>query len=312
MYGTPAAAETVPLRTRWGLAPMGSGPTGAHDRSVPTRRLSSPAGRADRLDRTRYCTRLGREGRRTSDGLATPAANYPPPPSSAEGEPLDGAHRRFGRRPVFASAVCLAGIGVAGRAARHQAAALVPLGGVRSAPLASVSRDDGTAVIDRCASTDLLVLCADQIDDAAFVLAHATKPVLLARTCRSGASVTDRILLAVDDSSESRHAAQLAGALAVGHEGTITILAALEPNPALQRAVAASVRIVIDAGVAPHVSGDYVAPERAIPAAAIALQASLVVVPLESDAGARRQQAALIARRVCCSTLAVPSPTGSM
>src|SRR5918998_4716392 len=196
------------MGTRWGLAPMGSGPTDAHDRSMPIRRLPSPAGRADRLDRTRYCTRLGSDRRGPSGGLATPATDGPPPPI-AEGARSDRARRRFGRRPVFPSATCLAGIGVAGRAARHQAAALVPLGSVRSAPLNSVSHDDGTAVIDCCTSTDLLVLCADQSDDAAFVLAHATKPVLLARTCPSGASVTDRILLAVDDSRESRHAAQL-------------------------------------------------------------------------------------------------------
>jgi nucleotide-binding universal stress UspA family protein len=141
---------------------------------------------------------------------------------------------------------------------------------------------------------------------ATAVLEQARIPVLLARWSPFGASVTDRILLAVDDSAKPDHAAEVAGLLAARHHGTVAIVPAPERNAALQRATAASGRIVLGAtGVAPRVLREHVPPERLIPSVAAAVDATLLVVGVGRTTSTR-SRASQIARCVGCSVLAIP------
>ena len=164
--------------------------------------------------------------------------------------------------------------------------------------------DGYSALVARCAGADLLVLGSGAA--APTVFEHASIPVLLARWCPFGARVTDRILVAVDDSAEPDRAAEVAGLLASRYDATVAIVPAPDRNPALQRAIAASGRIVLRAtGVAPRVFGESVPPERVIPSVAAAQDATLLVLSVGSTDNAR-SKAALIARCVGCSVLGVP------
>lgn len=225
-------------------------------------------------------------------------------------EQADSARPRTRARlgPLFASAVCVIDRSALGQAARHQAATLTAPGGtVQCISAPRPTRRQGSALLARCDGADLLVLGADA--DAHTLLEHACIPVLLARCCPVGATVTDRIVVAVDGSAEPHRAAEVAGLLASRHDGTVAIVPAPERNPALQRATAASSRIVLQAtGVAPRILGEYVAPERAISSAAVALDATLLVLPAGNTENAR-SNAELIARWVGCSVLAVPALT---
>ncbi len=118
--------------------------------------------------------------------------------------------------------------------------------------------------------------------------------------------MTDTIVVPVDDSSESSGALEVAALLAAAHGGTVTLLAAPRSDPALQRAITASVGVVLDAtGVAPHVIGEPRPPEVAIPSAAAALSASLVVLD-SGDNAIDRTTAALMVGAIGCSVLVVP------
>jgi nucleotide-binding universal stress UspA family protein len=135
---------------------------------------------------------------------------------------------------------------------------------------------------------------------------HARVPVLIARWCAPG-DLTDAILVSVDDSPESRRAVELAGRLAGARGGTVTILESPGAEPALRRAIAAGSRVLLKAtGVVPAVAGEQLPREQAIPAAAAALGASLVVLGVGADADARRT-AAQLAERIACSVLVVPT-----
>jgi nucleotide-binding universal stress UspA family protein len=119
--------------------------------------------------------------------------------------------------------------------------------------------------------------------------------------------VTDTILVPVEDSPESSRAVALAGRLAAAHRGTVTILGAPPRDPMLQRAIAASSRVLLGAtGAVPRLLSEQLAPERAIPSAAVALAATLVVMGSASDEAARRMTAQ-IAGCLACSVLAVPA-----
>lgn len=197
-------------------------------------------------------------------------------------------------------------------AARHQAALLASPGGtVRLAPTLHLKWHGQRAFDDTCAGYDLLALGAG--DTAFAALAHAPIPTLIARLCPLEMQVTDRIVVCVDDSGQSRRAVELAGLLAAIHDGTVTILAVPPSVPALDRAIAASFRVLLRAtGSIPRVYGESPPPERTIPAAAAALDASLVVLgcgPSPSESRAT----ALIVGAIGCSVLAVPvaQPLGS-
>jgi nucleotide-binding universal stress UspA family protein len=125
-----------------------------------------------------------------------------------------------------------------------------------------------------------------------------------------GTDVTDRILVAVDDSPDSTRALELAARLAAVHRGSVTVLVAPQRDPALQRAIAASRRIVLQTnGALPTVLGEQLPGERAIPATALAINASLVVLAT-GDTENERRTTAQIAGRTEASVLAVP-PTAA-
>jgi nucleotide-binding universal stress UspA family protein len=161
------------------------------------------------------------------------------------------------------------------------------------------------ALQDACQGYGLLALGADAA--ALVAVEHAPIPVLLARWCPLGTDVTDTILVPVDDSPESGRAVALAGGIAANHGGTVTILAAPPRDPALQRAIAASGRVLLQiTGAAPRRFGEQLPREHAIPSAASALTASLVVLGSGSGEPARRMTAQ-IAGSIGCSVLAVPA-----
>jgi hypothetical protein len=225
-------------------------------------------------------------------------------------------HSVAGRRPghidpppPFASVVCLVDRSSAGHAARQQAAALAAGG---AAEIITSPRPGRTshALLDRCDGADLLVLGAG--DEAIGLIQHTSLPVLLARSCAAGAAVTDRVLLAVDDESDPRAAAEVAAALAADHRGTVAVVRTPRPNRVVDRATAAAGRIVLQvAGTLAQVYEQAVPAERAIVAAAAAEDASLLVLPLGSTKGARRRAAA-IARLVACSVLLIPAPPATI
>jgi hypothetical protein len=70
---------------------------------------------------------------------------------------------------------------------------------------------------------------------------------------------------------------------------------------------AASARVLLDAtGKAPRLLSEQLAPECALPAAAVTLSATLVVVGFAGDEAARRMTGQ-IAGCLACSVLAVPA-----
>lgn len=134
---------------------------------------------------------------------------------------------------------------------------------------------------------------------------RAPIPVLVARSCPLGAKVTDTILVPVDGSPESDRAVGLAGAPAGAQGGTVSILPVPMGGAALERAVAASRRVLLHAtGAAPRVVNQSLPLERTLPAAGVALGASLVVLGLGSDEQARSTTARMIGS-VGCSVLTI-------
>lgn len=207
-------------------------------------------------------------------------------------------------RPPFASVICLGERSAAGHAARQQAATLAAGGAVEIIATPRPGRTS-RALLDRCDGADLLVLGAD--DEAIDLIAYTSLPVLLARSCAAGAAATDRMLLAVDDESDPRPAAELAGVLAAGHHGTVAVVRAPTANRTLERATAAASRIVLQAAaMVPEVYEQAVPAEHAILAATAAEDASMLVLPLGETKSAR-SRAAAIARLVACSVLLIPA-----
>src|SRR3954452_9684352 len=215
------------------------------------------------------------------------------------------AARRAEPAPMFTSVLCGVDRRVDSRAAHRQAVLLASPGAavdLVSAP--RLTRHGGRALHEACERHDLLALAAGA--DIAAVLEHAPIPVLIGRWSPSGTAVTDTILVPVDGTPASGRAVELAGRLAAAHGGTVTVLVAPHRDPALQRAIAASRRIVLQAsGAVPTVLGEQLPRERAIPATAVAINASLAVLATGDTANERRTTAQ-IADRTEASVLAVP------
>jgi hypothetical protein len=206
--------------------------------------------------------------------------------------------------PPFASVVCLVDRSSAGHAARQQAAALAAGGAIEIIATPRPGRTS-RALLDRCDGADLLVLGAG--DDAIELIEHASLAVLLVRSCATGVAATDRMLLAIDDESDPRPAAEIAGVLAAGHRGTVAVVRAPALNRTLDRATAAASRIVLQAASkVPEVYEQGVPAAQAIVAATAAEDASLLVLPLGNTKCAR-SRAAAIARLVACSVLLIPA-----
>jgi nucleotide-binding universal stress UspA family protein len=221
-------------------------------------------------------------------------------------QPADRAERPTEPAYPFTSVLCGVDNSANARAARDQAELLASPGGtveLVSAP--QLTQHGHRALDDGCEGHDVLALGAGAAARAA--VEHAPIPILVARWCPLGTRVTDRILVPVDDSLESSRAVELAGQLAAVHGGTVTILGAPPRDAALQRAIAASGRVLLrTTGAAPRLFGEQLPRERAIPSAAVTLNASLVVLGYGSSRTARRMTAQ-IARDVECSVLAVPA-----
>ena len=230
----------------------------------------------------------------------------------SEPVPIAGGAAEAPPTSPFQAVICANERTAADNAARHQAAILAsPGGSVKLAPTLQLTWQGERAVHDTCSGYDLLALGAG---NAAFTaLEYAPIPTLIARLRPLGMEVTDRIVVCVGNSCESRRAVQLAGLVAAAHEGTVTILAVPASVPALERAIAASFNVLVGAtGAAPRVYGEPLPPERTIPSAAAALTASLVVLGSGRSLSERRRTAR-IAGAIGCSVLAVPDsqPFGS-
>jgi nucleotide-binding universal stress UspA family protein len=88
----------------------------------------------------------------------------------------------------------------------------------------------------------------------------------------------------------------------------VTILPVPRRDPALERAIAASVRVVGQAtGTIPRIFGEPRPPEQAIPSAAAALSASLVLLGC-GGTEIERMNTALVVQAIGCSVLIVPAP----
>ena len=236
------------------------------------------------------------------DPTSTPRLHQGVPRRSA------GVGRPRAAQPAgpFRSALCAVDLSANSRAAYDQAVLLTAPGGtVERVPAARLTRRRGRALRDACGRHDLVALGASAA--ACAVVQHAAVPVLIARWCAPGTDVTDTILVPVDDSPASRRAVDIAGRLAGARGGTVAILPSPAGEPALRRAIAAGSRVLLQAtGAVPAIAGEQLPREQAIPAAAAALEASLVVLGVEADADAKRT-AAQLAERIACSVLAVPA-----
>jgi nucleotide-binding universal stress UspA family protein len=219
-------------------------------------------------------------------------------------QPANGADRPA--EPACSSVICGIDRSANARAARDQAELLASPGGtVELVPAPQLTHHGHRALNERCEGHDLLALGAGAAARAA--VEHTPIPILIARWSPSGTKVTDTILVLVDDSPGSSRAVELAGRIAAAHGGTVTILAAPPRDPAFQRAIAASRRVLLrSTGAAPRLLNEQPQPERAIPSAAAALPASLLVLGAGSSETARRMTVQ-IAGSVGCSVLAVPA-----
>jgi nucleotide-binding universal stress UspA family protein len=222
-------------------------------------------------------------------------------------EPADRVHRPAEPADMFSSVLCGVDQSVDSVAAHQQAVLFAkPGGAVAVVPTPRLTRHGDRALHDACEGHDLLALGAGA--GASAVLQHAPIPVLISRWSPPGKEVTDTILVPVDDSPASRRAVEFAGRLAAVHGGTVTVLAVPPRDPAIHRAIAASCRNVLQAGGAvPTVLGEQLPRERAIPATALAINASLVVLGT-GDSQNERRTTAEIADRIDASVLAVPPP----
>jgi nucleotide-binding universal stress UspA family protein len=205
----------------------------------------------------------------------------------------------------FSSVLCAVDRSANGDAARRQAELLAsPEGKVELVPLPQPTRHGLQALIDACDGHDLFAVGAGAA--ALGAVQPAPIPTLIARRCPVGTKVTDRILVPVDGSPESRQAVELAGQLAATHGGTVSILRTPASDPALQRAIAASSRILLQTtGATPRLLGQWLPLERTIPSAAITVSASLVVLGSGNSENARNTTAR-ITGSVSCSVLTVP------
>jgi nucleotide-binding universal stress UspA family protein len=213
--------------------------------------------------------------------------------------------REAGNAAPFSSVLCGIDNTANGRAARDQAVLLASPGArIELVPFPQLMRHGDRALHDACEGHDLLALGAGT--GAFRAVDQLPIPVLIARWCPLPTDVTRTILVPVDDSPESSRAVVLAGRLAAASGGTVAILAAPARDPALERAIVASRRILLQTtGAVPRLLGDPLPPEEAIRAAAVALTASLVVLGTGRSERARRITAQ-IAGRVGSSVLAVP------
>jgi sulfide:quinone oxidoreductase len=233
-------------------------------------------------------------------------AHVPPPAHTAQ--TASGMKHPAERAGVFGSVVCAADRSVDSRAAHQQAVLFAaPGAAIQVVPKPRLTRHGDRALHDACEGHDLLALGAG--GGASAVVERAPIPVLMSRWGPPGTEVTDTILVPVDDSPESRRAVELAGRLASVHGGSITLLVAPQRDSALQRAIAASRRILLQTtGALPVLLGEPLPRERAISATAAAINASLVVLATGDSTNARRMTAQ-IAERIEASVLAVP-PSG--
>jgi nucleotide-binding universal stress UspA family protein len=206
---------------------------------------------------------------------------------------------------MFNFVVCAVAGAPTDEAARYQATMLAsPSGAVELVPAAELTRDAQRALGDACDGHALLVLGGGA---AAFMaVEQAPIPILVARRCPLGTAVTDTIVVPIDDSSESSRALEFACLLAAAHGGTVTLLVAPRSDPAIERAIAASIGVVLrSTGADPRVFGEPRPPERVIPSAAAALKASLVVLD-GARSQAEQRTTALIVAAIGCSVLSVP------
>jgi nucleotide-binding universal stress UspA family protein len=224
---------------------------------------------------------------------------------------LRAAQPQNGARPgepqiPFGSVLCGVDRSANARAARYQAELLAsPAGRVELVSTPELTRHGRRALRHRCDGHDLLALGAGP--GAGVAVEQAPIPVLVARWGPFATKATDTILVPVEDSPECSRAVRLAGRLAAVHGGTVSILGAPPRDPMLQRAIAASSRVLLGAtGAEPRLLSEQLSPERAIPAAAVTLSATLVVLGSGGDEAARRMTAQ-IAGCLACSVLAVPA-----
>ena len=219
--------------------------------------------------------------------------------------PEDRAARPAQPTDPFVSVVCTNERTTTGDAARHQAALLASPGGkVKLVSTSQLAQQGQRALHDTCDGYDLLAIGSGA---AAFTaVEYAPIPILVARRCPLGMEVTDIIAVSVDGSPESSRVVELAGQLAVAHGGTVTILAVQRSDPAFERAIGASFRVLLQAtGTAPRVFGEPRPREQTIPPAVTGLSASLLVLGTGGSQSERRR-AAVIAGAIGCSVLAVP------
>lgn len=209
------------------------------------------------------------------------------------------------RTDEFRSVICGLDRSVDSRAAREQAVGCaVPDARVEIVRPRKLTGHGRRQLRDACQGHDLLALGAGP--EAFAIVKHASIPVLIGRWNPLSPTVTERILVAVDGSPDSDRAVQLAGRLAADHDGTVVVVVTPERDAHLERAIAASRRILLrTTGRLPRVIGKPLARDQAIASAAVDADASLVVLAGRDGYDASGMPAT--AARVECSVLCLPA-----
>ena len=212
--------------------------------------------------------------------------------------------------PLFRSVLCGVDLGASGIATRRQAAWLAgPAGAVELVPAGTLTRHGSAALAERCEGHDLLALGADH--GSVTLLRDVRIPVLLARWCAPGRDLTDRILVVVSDRGDVTQVAELAARMVREHRADAVFVAAPGSSRELNRALAATSRIMLrTASVTPQVIGVPAPLELAVQETAAA-ESSLLVMSVGA-AGWDPTLACDVGRRIGCSMLLVPASAGDL
>lgn len=201
------------------------------------------------------------------------------------------------RTPLFASVLCAIDEPGDGPETVRQAAQLAGAG----AAFDLVEASEGTeTVLERCAGHDLLVLPAGPLARA--VLPCSPIPVLVVRAA-PGASFPESVLIAVDETPQAHAAARTGARLAARNRAHVALVAAPEHDELHQRALTEHLATVERiSSRRPLVLDEYGDPASSIVAAAVNLDASVIVLGSRARRAAE-SVSARVADQAPCSVL---------
>jgi nucleotide-binding universal stress UspA family protein len=198
--------------------------------------------------------------------------------------------------------------------ARREVQALERDASVNEIPAASLAE----GLVGAAARHDLVVVGCREITTALgvslgpatrAVVEHTPQSVLVARQPSPGSDVVSSILVAVDGSVAAHRATVCAARIAAQHGSEIALVATPERDPSHVHALAEDMAAVAAAtGADPVVLDEHGPAARAIVAAAMRLDASMIVLGSGAHAAGDVSVSEDVARTAACSVLIVREP----